>query len=208
MSWALNASAISVASLPSKSNESASVALVVLRPDLAIAEGVDQLDIDRDLILVPPHASLEDIGHAQRFADFLDVARSDVAILHHAGAADHGERLDFRQVGQEIVLDAVGEKRVFLVVAVIFEGQNSDAFLRNIGVALRLAGGGEAEKKQKPDRHGKNADDDEIEFAASLPANRFFGREIIGFHDPLGRDFEGPGECEGDRETDNKDDND
>ena len=118
---------------------------------MAIVESVDQLDIDRDPILVPAHASLEDIGHAQRFANFLDVARSDVAILHHAGTADHGERLDFRQVGQEIVLDAIGEKRVFLVVAEIFKGQNSDAFSPNIGIALRLVG---RKRRKSKTRHG------------------------------------------------------
>ena len=35
-----------------------------MRPEVTIAEGVDQLHIDRDPILVPPHAPLQDVGHA------------------------------------------------------------------------------------------------------------------------------------------------
>ena len=38
---------------------------------------------------------------------------------------------------RQIVLDAIGEKRVLLFCAVIFEGQNGDALLRNSGIARR-----------------------------------------------------------------------
>ena len=49
------------------------------------------------------------------------------AIFHHAGAADDLEIGDFRQLGQNVVLDAVGKGCVLSVVAQIFKWQHGDA---------------------------------------------------------------------------------
>ena len=68
---------------------------------------------------------LQHVGHTQRIADLAHIVFT--AILHDAGAADHLQVGDFRQLGQDVVLDAIGKERVLFLVAQIFEWQNGDA---------------------------------------------------------------------------------
>ena len=49
--------------------------------------------------------------YSQLISDLTDI--SFATIFHHAGAADDLQIGDFRQLGQNIVLDAIGKKRVF-----------------------------------------------------------------------------------------------
>src|SRR4029079_3012001 len=175
---------------------------------MAIGQRVDQLDIDRDPILLSSHASLQDRRYPQRLANLFEVARTDVAILHHARATDHSQGFDFRKVGQKVVLNSVGEKGVLFFLAVIFEGQNRDALFGDIWVPSHLVRGRETEVNKKRDSDGENTNDDEVEPAARGPADRFGGRNVVGFHDSFGRDFEGPGEGKRDRKTEREDDDD
>src|SRR5436190_22590034 len=52
---------------------------------------------------------------------------SFTAIFHHAGPADDFEIGDLRQLGQNVVLHAISERRVFFLVAQVFKRQNGDS---------------------------------------------------------------------------------
>jgi len=64
------------------------------------------------------HRSIADLAHI-----------SFAAVIHHARSADHFEIGDLRQLGQDVVLHAVGKERVLFVVAQIFQRQHRNAFL-------------------------------------------------------------------------------
>src|SRR5262249_12873501 len=49
------------------------------------------------------------------------------AILHNAGSADHFQVSDFCQLGQNVVLNAVGKDRMLFPLAEIFKWQYGDA---------------------------------------------------------------------------------
>ncbi len=119
--------------------------VVALRPERRGGAGVDQLGIHPHLAGDPLHAALEQVRDAELLRDLAQIARCPGFVLHHAGAADHFEVRDLRQVGQDFVLHAVGEKRVLLVVAQVFKRQHGDALGRDRcgrGSRGRAAGGG------------------------------------------------------------------
>src|ERR1700719_2133682 len=98
---------------------------------MAIVSSVDQLNGYRDAIPFTADASFQNIPNIKRPADLAQVLGSFcAAICHHARAANYPQSFDSRQAGQDIVLDAVGKKRVRLVIAEIFERQNSNTFVR------------------------------------------------------------------------------
>jgi hypothetical protein len=61
------------------------------------------------------HGTLQNVRNPESFADFTNVPLS--AILHHAGVADHPEIANAGQLGQDVVLNAIGKNRVVFVVA-------------------------------------------------------------------------------------------
>ena len=54
---------------------------------------------------------------AQLLRDLPQITRRRVLVLHHAGAADHFQVGDLRQVGQDFIVHAVSKERVLLVFA-------------------------------------------------------------------------------------------
>ena len=62
-------------------------------------------------------------------------------VLHHTRAADHFQVSDFRKIGQNFVLHAVGKEGVLLFVAQIIERQNRNAFLGKAPASGRRAAG-------------------------------------------------------------------
>ena len=64
-----------------------------------------------------------------READVADVPRVSRAVRPHRGTADDFHVGDLRKVGENFVLDALGEIRVGLVVAQTVEGQDGDGFI-------------------------------------------------------------------------------
>ena len=70
---------------------------------------------------------------AELLADLAQIARRAALVLHDARAADHFEIGDLREVGQNLVLHAIGEKGVLFVAAQIFKGKHGDAFLGHSG---------------------------------------------------------------------------
>ena len=101
------------------------IAVVFLGPDVGVRARVDQLRVQVNPITAPACASLQHVRHAKRIADLAHI--SFAAIFHHAVPADDFEIADLRQLGQNVVLHAIGKRRVFFLVAQIFKRQNGDS---------------------------------------------------------------------------------
>ena len=154
------------------------------------------------------HRSLEQIGDAELLADFLPVAGLVVLVLLHTGAPDDFQVGDFRQVGQDLVLHAVGEERVVLFRAQVFERQNRDALFRNLvvrqaGIAPRMPEPVGAEGEHGDRRPDAGERPDLTRMRDVQPA------DIRSALNAGTRDVKGPGKNERERKTgrdqDNKD---
>ena len=92
-------------------------AIVGFRPNLSVAAGVDQFCVDANPITRALYRAFHDVNDAELSADFAHVALSACLVLAHAGVADNLQIRDLREIGQNLVLDAIGEIGVVLVVA-------------------------------------------------------------------------------------------
>src|ERR1700693_6480305 len=98
-------------------------------------------------------------------ADFTQIARRRVAILHHTGATNHFQISHLGQSGQDFVLHAVSKECVLLVVAQIFKWQHRDALFRNDGRSRGRTGGGPRarflqNRRRKNERHDYDSEDE------------------------------------------------
>ncbi len=116
----------------------AEVAVEPLRPELRAGCGIDQLDVDPHFLAGTLDAAFDDIAHAELAAD---LARVDLLALVGKGgvAGDHHAALDPRQVGGQIVGDAVGEIFLLRIVAEIGERQHDHGQPRR-RIGLLVAG--------------------------------------------------------------------
>ena len=83
------------------------IAVVLLHPDVSVSARVDQLRIHVKPCPDPADAALQNMRYAQIIADLSHI--SFAAIFHHAAPADHFQIGDPRQLGQNVVLDAIDE---------------------------------------------------------------------------------------------------
>jgi len=87
-----------------------------LRPEMRVALGINQLGVDADFVARPPDASLQHIAHAKLAADLLGI--NPLALISERGIArDHQHACEPRQIGCQILGDAVGEILLLRVVA-------------------------------------------------------------------------------------------
>src|SRR6266513_873925 len=70
-------------------------------------------------------AALKHMRYTQIISDLTEI--SFAAVIHHAGPADHLEIGDFCQLGQNVVLHAIGKVCVLFLIAQIFKWQNGDS---------------------------------------------------------------------------------
>jgi hypothetical protein len=69
---------------------------------------INKLRVDTDMVLVALYRAFEDIAHAQFFADLLD--RDVLALEGERGVARDHEAIAYaRQIGREVLRDAVGK---------------------------------------------------------------------------------------------------
>jgi hypothetical protein len=61
------------------------------------------------------------MGDAELLTNFAQVAGRSALVLHHAGAANHFEIRNLGQVGQNLVLHAIGEESILFLIAQVFE---------------------------------------------------------------------------------------
>ena len=56
--------------------------------------------------------------------------------LHHARTADHFQISNFRQISQNLILYAIGEKGILFVIAQVIKWENRDAFFSRAAGAV------------------------------------------------------------------------
>ena len=106
----------------------ADLAIVSLGPDMLVGGGADELAGHAHLVAGPPHAALEQVGDAQFLGD-LPAGLRRAAILHDRGARHDAQLRDEREVGEDVLLDAVGEKGAVLLLAHVAERKDGEGFL-------------------------------------------------------------------------------
>ena len=109
------------------------IAIVALRPQMRVVARVEQLRSYPHFVGRTLHAAFHDTRDAELLTDLTQIARGAGLVLHDAGAADHFEIRDLREVGQNLVLHPIGEEGVLFVLAQIFKRQHGDAFLGHSG---------------------------------------------------------------------------
>ena len=85
------------------------VAVEVLGPEVQVRAGVDELRRHAHASGGLLHAAFEQMRDAQREADLAHVARVAGAVRHDRRAADDLQVGDLGQIGEDFVLDALGE---------------------------------------------------------------------------------------------------
>ena len=96
------------------------IAIVLLRPDVRVGARVDQLDVYVKPGTCLAYAAFQDVRHSKRISDLARVLLA--AKSHDAVAADHLEVGNFRQLGQDVVLNTIGKGGVLPVVTQVFKG--------------------------------------------------------------------------------------
>ena len=101
------------------------VAVVALGPEVAVGLGVDQLHGDADALARLAHAALDDVLHAELARDLLHVDRLAL-VLERRVARDHEQLAEARQLGDDVLGDAVGEEFLLGIAAHVVERQDGD----------------------------------------------------------------------------------
>ena len=91
------------------------IAVVLLGPDVRVRACIDQLRVQTKMRAGSAHAALQNMPYTEIISDLTEIPFA--AVIHHAGLADHLEIGNLRQLGQNVVLNAVGKKRVLFVLA-------------------------------------------------------------------------------------------
>ena len=98
---------------------------------MRVVPRIDQLRIYSNLVRDPLDTSLQNVSHPQSLANVPQISRRHGLVLRHTRSADHFQIGDLGQIRENFILDAVGKKRVLLVIAQIFKRKDRDAFLRD-----------------------------------------------------------------------------
>src|ERR1700730_1834784 len=107
------------------------IAIVSLRPKMRIRARVNELGVDPDTVGRALDTTFQNVGNAELPSDFAKVAGANDLILHHAGATNHFKICHLGQIGEDLILDAVGKEARLRIRAKIFERQTRIAFFRN-----------------------------------------------------------------------------
>src|SRR5207249_8674107 len=91
---------------------------------MCVSARLDQLRVEAKMRAGSADAAFQNMRYAQIISDLTEISLATV--IHHAGPADDLEICDPRQLGQDVVLDAIDERPAFLLVAQIFKRQNRD----------------------------------------------------------------------------------
>src|SRR5438552_1840820 len=101
------------------------VAIVLFRPDMGVGASVDQLRIDMKPAAGLACATLQHVRYAKRVSDLAGILFA--TILHNTRAADHLEIGNFRQLGQNVVLETIGKIGVLRILIETLKRQHSNA---------------------------------------------------------------------------------
>ena len=84
---------------------------------MSVSAGVDQLCVDAKTIPGALDRTFHDVSDTELLADLAHVAFGPGLVLPHAGVADHLQIRDLGEIGQDLVLNAIGEVGVLFVGA-------------------------------------------------------------------------------------------
>src|SRR5262249_43023920 len=101
-------------------------AIVGFGPNVRIGAGIDQFGVDAKAVAGALNRAFHDVSDAELLADFAQVAFGAGLVLAHAGVTDHFQIRNFGQIGQDLVLHAVGKIGVVPIVAQRRERQDGD----------------------------------------------------------------------------------
>src|SRR5205823_10357652 len=91
------------------------IASIRLGPKMRIVASVNQLRVDSHLVPNPLDTAFQHVSNTQRLPNFSEVTRGRGLVLVYTGAADHLQIGDLGQIGENFILNAVGEKRVLFL---------------------------------------------------------------------------------------------
>ncbi len=106
----------------------AELAIVGFGPDMFVGGRADELAGHTHLVAGPPHTALKHIVDSQLLGNLPDGLRG-VAILHDRSAGHDVKLRDERQIGENILLDAIGEERAVFFLAHVAERENRQRLL-------------------------------------------------------------------------------
>ena len=150
---------------------------------MPISSCVDQLDVNHYPVSFPTHAAFQHVRDSQCLRDVAKIAHVNVAKLHHGRTTNDLQVLDRGEAGEDVILNAISEKRVLLVGAEVLKGQNGDAFFRNRLSASCMEW--RALINEQRDDQEQRSNDDKIDFTSKFTLR---GRvNIFSTDDPLGR---------------------
>ena len=94
---------------------------------MLVSARVDELAGHAHPVAGAAHAALEHVGDAEFLRDLFDGFRR-AAVLHDGGARDDVQFADEGEVGQDILVDAVGKERALLALAQVLEWEHGHGF--------------------------------------------------------------------------------
>ena len=92
---------------------------------MGVSARVDQLRIHMKTGAGPPDAALQNMRYPQLVTNPAHVSLA--AVLNHTRPADHLEIGNFRKLGQNVILHAIGKGHVLFLVAQVFKWQHGDS---------------------------------------------------------------------------------
>ena len=91
------------------------VPIVLLCPNVGVSARINQLSVHAHFAAGPLNTAFENMRHAKRVPNLTSVPHATVR--HDARAANDLQVSDFRQLGQNVVLNTIGKERVLFVLA-------------------------------------------------------------------------------------------
>lgn len=134
----------------------AQLTVVGLRPQVLVGPGVDQLGEHTHPVSRTLDTALEDVRDSKLPGNLGDLLRR-IAVLHHRGPRDDLERADLRELGHELVVNAVDKRRVGLVGAAVRERKDGDRAAVTVP-RRRLVGARAREIQVERDPQGRRED--------------------------------------------------
>ena len=107
-------------------------AVIPLRPHMPVASGIDQLGSDPNAVAGRLDAAFNYVCHPKFVCNLTQIPLHTGLVLHYRGATDHLQIRDLGKIGEDLILDGIGEESVVRISAQTFKRQNCDAFLRQV----------------------------------------------------------------------------
>ena len=99
---------------------------------MPVASGIDQLGSDPNAVAGRLDAAFNYVCHPKFVCNLTQIPLHTGLVLHYRGATDHLQIRDLGKIGEDLILDGIGEESVVRISAQTFKRQNGDAFLRQV----------------------------------------------------------------------------